>query len=107
MTQMPNIPNYYSGTGVTTPKKKGGRTKKVTDPNLPICSYVMARGKSAGQQCNNQVVGDGTTVGGDKYCKACLKKAAVKQELEKSPSKLTVQPPVLPGSVVEFPEEKE
>lgn len=106
VTQMPNLPNYYSGTGVTTPKKKGGRAKKTHDPNLPPCSYVMARGKSAGQQCTNPIVGDGTTPGGDKYCKACLKKAAVKQELQKSPSKTTVEAPTLPGSVVEVPEEK-
>lgn len=102
-TIMPNLPNYYAGTGVTTPKKKGGRGKKVVDTNLPMCSYVMARGQNQGKQCPNQVVGDGVTQGGDKYCKACLKKAAVKSSLEGTSSKSVVAAPVLPGSTVEIP----
>lgn len=102
-TIMPNLPNYYAGTGVTTPKKKGGRGKKVVDNNLPMCSYVMARGLNQGKQCPNPVVGDGVTQGGDKYCKICLKKAAVKSSLEGTSSKSVVAPPVLPGSTVEIP----
>ena len=100
---MPNLPNYYSGTGVTTPKKRGGRTKKNADTNLATCSYVMTRGQNPGKQCSNQVVGDNVTPGGDKYCKVCLKKASVKSALDGTSSKSTVQPAVLPGSTVEVP----
>lgn len=102
-TIMPNLPNYYAGSGVTTPKKKGGRAKKTVDNNLPTCSYVMARGQNVGKQCNNSVVGDGVTQGGDKYCKACLKKAAVKSSLEGNTSKSSMHAPSIPGSTVEIP----
>jgi len=105
-TQMPNLPNYYAGTGVTTPKKRGGRTKKAVDMSLPQCEYKMSRGKSAGKRCENRVLGD-DTLGADRYCKTCLGKKAVKNVLEQDETKSTVQPPVLPGSVVNVPENEE
>ena len=103
-TQMPNLPNYFSG--VTTPKKRGGRTKKALDPNLPQCAYKMLRGKNPGQQCPKQVLGDGS-LGADTYCKDCLKKAAVKSVLEGTSAKPTVQPPSMPNSTVDIPEQVE
>ena len=105
-TKMPNLPDYYSGTGAAvTPKKKGGRTKKTADPNSAICKYITTRGKTPGKRCETPVAGDGST-GADEYCKACLKKAAVIKLLsEGSSTKTTVQPPVLPGSTVEISED--
>ncbi len=100
---MPSLPNYYSGTAVATPKKRGGRTKKVVNEDLPKCAYILTRGREPGKQCGNQVVGDNVTLGGDRYCKICLKKASVKATLDGSSSKSTVQPAVLPGSTVEIP----
>ena len=98
------MPDYFAKNEVSsTPKKRGGRTKKTVDVNLPTCSYVMVRGKSSGKQCTGTVLGDGS-VGSDKYCKNCLKKAAVKETLEGNTTKATVQPAVLPGSTVEIPE---
>lgn len=101
-TKMPNMPNYYAGTGATTPKRKGGRSKKTVDPNLPTCSYVLVRGKNSGAKCPNPVSGEDIK-GGNEYCKQCLKKAAVKTALEEGTSKPTVQPPQMPGSVVDIP----
>jgi hypothetical protein len=104
-TQMPNLPNYYAGTGVSPAKKKGGgRTKKVIDPSLPNCEYIYTRGKTPGKKCQNQVANDETN-GSDRFCKQCLKKVAVKSKLEASSSKPTVQAPVLPGNTVKVEEE--
>lgn len=102
-TTLPNIPNYF-GAGVSPAKKKGGRTKKDPNPDLPKCEYVMTRGKSSGNRCENPVQGDGT-LGADKYCKGCLKKAAVKSKLEDAPAKSTVQPPSLPNTSVKVTDE--
>jgi hypothetical protein len=102
-TTLPNIPNYFTG-GVSPAKKKGGRAKKEANPNLARCEYVMTRGKSSGNQCENQVQGD-STLGADRFCKGCLKKAAVKAQLEGAPAKSMVQPPSLPNSSVKVTEE--
>ena len=104
-TQMPNLPSYYAGTGVS-PKKKGGRTKKPVDPNLPICEYTLKRGKNPGQRCSNQVSGTASP-GADRFCKQCLKKTAVKSLLEEESEKTTVQPPLLPGNTVEVTNQEE
>ena len=102
-TVMPNIPSYYSGT-VSPAKKKGGRSKKPADPSAAKCEYTMSRGKNQGQRCDAVVANDGT-VGSDRFCKACLKKAAVKALVEGSSSKSTVQPPHIPGTTVAVSED--
>lgn len=102
-SMVPQMPNYY-GT-VSTPKKRGGRTKKPTDSNLPKCKYLMSRGKKAGEQCTSTILNDGTP-GADQYCKACLKKAAVKAELAGTSGKSTVQPAELPGGSVDVEEQE-
>lgn len=106
-TQMPNLPNYYAGTGVSPAKKKGGgggRSKKVIDPSLPTCEYIYTRGKTPGKHCPNQVANDDTN-GSDRFCKQCLKKVAVQSKLEGTSSKATVKPPVLPGNSVKVTED--
>ena len=100
------LPEYYAG-AVSPAKKRGGRTKKTVDPNAPKCQYKMTRGKNPGKECGNQVLGDGVTLGADRFCKACLKKAAVQKQLEKSDDKSTVKPPVLPGTSITVPEKEE
>jgi len=100
------LPEYYAG-AVSPAKKRGGRTKKVIDPNAPQCEYKMTRGKNPGKACGNQVLGDGVTLGADRFCKSCLKKAAVQKMLEKSEDKSTVKPPVLPGTSITVPEKEE
>ena len=66
----------------------------------------MTRGKNPGKPCGNPVLGDSVTLGSDRFCKACLKKAAVQKILEKSDDKSTVKPPVLPGSTITVPEKE-
>ena len=105
-SQMPNIPNYFStsGAGSSPAKKRGGRAKKEVNNDLPNCEYEMTRGKSKGQKCPNKILNDGT-LGADRFCKACLKKAAVRDTLNKDSDKPTVQPPVLPGGSVKVSSE--
>jgi hypothetical protein len=106
-TVLPNMPSYYSGT-VSPAKKKGGRTKKTVDPNAAKCEYKMTRGKTPGKSCDAPVANDGSN-GSDRFCKACLKKAAVKALIEGSSTKSTVQPPQMSGnsiSIDSVPEEK-
>jgi len=99
------LPDYYSGTGTVSPaKKRGGRSKKVEDPSASKCQYKMTRGKNPGKCCDNAVLGDGT-LGSEKYCKSCLKKAAVQKLLEKPDDKSTMQPPSIPGNSVKVPKE--
>lgn len=98
------LPNYYAGT-VSPAKKRGGRTKKSNDPAGPKCEYTLSRGKSVGQPCGQPSLNDGVTLGNDRFCKACLKKAAVQKLLESPENKSTVQPPILPGSSVAVQEE--
>jgi len=103
------LPEYYAGAVSPAKKRGGGRTKKSVDPNAPLCEYKMTRGKkeNIGKQCGNPVLADGVTLGADRFCKACLKKAAVQKILEKSDDKSTVKPPVLPGSSITVPEKEE
>ncbi len=104
-TKMPNLPDYYAGTGVSPAKKRGGgRSKKVVDPDAPVCEYITTRGQNPGTRCSKQVANDGSK-GSDRFCKQCLKKAAVKAIIEGPATKSTVQPPVLQGGVVKMPEE--
>ena len=107
-TQMPSIPGYLTGAGISPAanKKKGGRSKKGADPNAAQCEYTLSRGKSSGQRCPNTVAND-ESLGSDRFCKACLKKAAVKSLLEAPSSKSTVPPPILPGATVKGMEETE
>lgn len=107
-TVLPSIPDYYSGTAVSPVKKKGGRSKKAVDPNAAKCEYKMTRGTNSGKTCDTPVSNDGS-LGSDRFCKACLKKAAVKSLLETTSGKSTVQPPQIPGNsttVNALPEEK-
>lgn len=97
-TFMPNVPNYFSAAVPSPSKKRGGRVKKEVNENLPNCQYKMTRGKSKGQECPNKIASDGTP-GSDKFCKACLKKAAVKEILEQTSEKTTLQPPSLPNNL--------
>lgn len=108
-TVLPNVnvnsmPMYFSNESPSTSsagaKKKGGRAKKVVDPNLPKCAYKMARGKNAGASCPNVVSGAAGVHGADRYCTACLKKASVIKDLAESGPSTTVQPPQIPGSSV-------
>ena len=96
------MPNYYANTGAITPsgKKKGGRTRKNVDPNAKKCEYKMTRGKSEGKQCENPILDDENVIGGDRYCKQCLGKAAVKKILEKPDDKPVVKPPTREGDSV-------
>jgi len=106
-TVLPNMPSYYSGT-VSPAKKKGGRTKKTVDPNASKCEYKMTRGANSGKTCDTPVSNDGTP-GSDRFCKACLKKAAVKSIVEGSSTKSTVQPPQVSGNSISIdsnPQEK-
>ena len=103
-TVLPNMPPYLSGNVTPSPstgaKKKGGRVKKVVDPNLPKCEYKITRGDSKGKGCEEPIANDGT-VGADRFCTKCLKKSAVKKQLEgTAATKSTVQPPSMPGSAV-------
>lgn len=102
------LPEYYAG-AVSPAKKRGGRTKKTVDPNAPKCQYKLTRGKkeNIGKECGKPVLADGVTHGADRFCKACLGKAAVQKLLEKSEDKSTVKPPVLPGSSITVPEKEE
>lgn len=107
-TQMPNIPGYYAG--ATPPKRRGGRRKKVVDPNAPRCSYLFTRGKKVGKECGEPALNDGSPLS-DQYCKQCIKKTAVKKLISEGgtgTSSNTVKPPMLPGNRVAIPDtEKE
>lgn len=103
-TVMPNLPGYLAG--APTPKKRGGRTKKEVDPNASQCEYVKTKGKDPGSQCANKALGDGS-LGADRFCKQCLKKASVKNQLEGDGAKSTVKAPNLPGSSVKVETEPE
>jgi hypothetical protein len=106
-TQIPNLPGYLTGAGVSPAvKKRGGRTKKTADPNGSTCKYVLSRGDKQGEKCGKPVAADGS-LGADEYCKGCLKKTAVKSILEAPSSKATVNPPVLPDSNVKIQESNE
>ena len=100
------LPNYYAGTGTVSPSKKrtAGRTKKIEDPSAPKCEYKMTRGKTPGKNCDNTVLGD-DSLGADRFCKSCLKKAAVQKIIEKPDDKSRVNPPSLPGNSVSIPQE--
>lgn len=96
--QMPNmgqsLPSYLRGTGAVTPtgNKKGqgtgsgrGRKKAVVtstapDPELPPCKYVFQRGDRKGHLC-----GEPSEPNGSGYCKACLKKQSVKNDITQKP----------------------
>jgi hypothetical protein len=106
-TVLPNVnsmPLYFSNESPSSSsagaKKKGGRAKKVVDPNLPKCAYKMAKGKNAGAPCPNTVSGAAGILGSDRYCTPCLKKASVQKDLAESGPSTTVQPPSIPGSSV-------
>ena len=105
-TVLPNVnsmPQYFSTESPSSSagaKKKGGRAKKVVDPNLPKCTYKMSRGKNAGTPCPNTVSNVAGTLGSDRYCTACLKKASVQKELAEAAPNTTLQPPQLPGGSV-------
>lgn len=77
--QMPNVPPYC-GTGATPPKRRGGRQKKVTDPNAKRCEYAFTRGANVGKKCGKVVLNDGQ-LGSDRYCKGCITKKAVQKSL--------------------------
>lgn len=101
------IPGYFTGTGSSTPKRRGGRRPKVKDPNAVICCYIYTRGKRDGKQCTDPVLDNGSP-GSDKYCKTCIKKAGVQKciaEGGSGSSSNKVAPPVLPGNKVVIPEE--
>ena len=93
------LPNYYSG-AVTPSKKKGGRTRKNIDPNAPQCEYTLSRGDNSGARCKNPVYGEEGVIGADRFCKACLRKAAVKKILEKPDDKPVVKPPTREGDSI-------
>lgn len=106
-TVLPSIPSYFQATeSPAKAKRGGGRGKKGANDDLPQCSYKLVRGKSAGQQCANKVCGDPSIPGGDRYCKACLKKSTVKAELETPTGKTTIAPPSLPNSAIPVAEEQ-
>ena len=93
------LPNYYSG-AVTPSKKKGGRTRKTVDPNAPKCEYTLSRGDNSGKRCENPVYGEEGVIGADRFCKQCLRKAAVKKILEKPDDKPVVKPPSREGDSI-------
>jgi hypothetical protein len=93
------LPNYYSG-ALTPSKKKGGRTKKNTDPNAPKCEYTLSRGDNEGKRCDNNICGEEGVFGSDRFCKQCLRKAAVKKILEKPNDKPVVKPPTREGDSI-------
>lgn len=106
-TQMPNIPSYFQGTGVNVgsggspaPRStRGGRKKVQVDPNAPKCDYLFQRGDKKGQKCGAPVSQDESGVV-QKYCKNCLKKKTVQNEVgQRASDKNTVAPPKLPGDV--------
>src|SRR5680860_92863 len=100
-TQMPNLPGYMHGTGAS-PRKTGtggGRKKAPTDPNGPKCVYQFQRGDKKGQVCGAPVAANGE-VGGNEYCKGCLKKKTVQGSVKGSGGgggKKMVPPPAAPG----------
>lgn len=105
-TKLPtlNAPDYFNGS-VSPAKKKGGRGKKVANSNLPKCQYKKTRGNHPGSTCENTVLGDGS-LGADRYCKACLTKAAVKKELNgETSTKSKLSAPSL-GNVVNISEDE-
>lgn len=108
-TVLPNmgVPDYFkiSGDSPAKPKAKGGRSKKASS-DAPTCSYKMTRGKNSGQNCPNKIAGD-SVKGGDRFCKSCLKKAAVQAELANPEDKATLTPPTAPGSTIPVAEEVE
>lgn len=107
-TQMPNIPNYMTGTSAS-PKRRGGRKKKApVDPNGPKCQYKFIRGDNIGKICEKPVLNNGNP-GSDRYCKDCIGKKTVKDEIKQShsESKSTVKPPVVPGGMVSVVEQED
>ncbi len=102
-TQMPSLPGYFSGTGSAAPKKGGGRRKKKVEPD-PLgrtCKYLFQRGDNVGKECGEPVCNDGSP-GSDTYCKTCIKKKTVQKKIQSGETVSSkVQPPVMPGGMVE------
>lgn len=115
-TQMPNLPGYFQGTGASPTLsgkggggggKGGGRKKSPVDPNGPKCVYAFQRGNKKGDVCGDPVAGSGQ-VGGDQYCKNCLKKKTVQSKVVSGPGgRSTVQPPVVPNGMVSINDDED
>ena len=103
---MPNMPGWATGNNNSPKSKKGGRQKKTYSPNHPKCDYSFTRGKKEGNKCDAPVLLDGS-LGAEKYCKNCLKKAAVKNKLNKQPNKLMVNSVCIPGDTISVGAKKE
>lgn len=98
MSNVPiHMPGYMKGIG-GSPKRRGGRQKKIYDENHPKCIYTFTRGAKSGTRCNQPCLLDESR-GSDQYCKNCLKKAAVKNTLSQAPPKSKVAAPVLENGV--------
>jgi len=95
-----NLNNLFDGTGISGGKRRSGRQKIIPDPNAPKCKYVFKRGNRKNKICKQPCdISDKSIVGSDKYCKSCLKKTAVKEELKKDDNN-KVLPPKDPHSTV-------
>ena len=82
--QMPNIPAYLKGSTVaakpqTRGRKKGSITTATVTTSVP-CIYLFQRGGRVGEMCGQP------SVAGTNFCRNCLKKSKVKQELAKQGS---------------------
>lgn len=88
------VPSYFKGPGSKSGGKSGSRSKNNTQ-NDAKCTYTFTRGVSRGTQCGKVTAGP-SIPGGEKFCKACLRKQAVKEHLSTGNDEMdTVLPPTL------------
>lgn len=96
-----SIPNYAGAPVPIAPLKQQTKRprRKQPEDTKPKCEYEYQRGNNQGKKCGRAVAGEGTP-GGDKYCKLCLKKGKVKEELTKGTfNKDIVAKPKIKGNV--------
>lgn len=101
------MPGYMHGTGASPNRRKGGRKKKIVDPNAPKCQYTFQRGKRQDELCGDACEANPSILGSDRYCKTCLKKKTVIKELESGAgsSVNTVAPPAPPSGYAPIPQQ--
>lgn len=99
------MPTYAGAPIPITPaKQQAKRTRrKATDDNKAKCEYEYQRGNNFGKTCGRPVAGENEP-GGDRYCKACLKKGKVKEELNKGTfNKDIISKPKIKGEINVLP----